>query len=87
MSHLPEKAIQCEFEKSELNERLIEIIILSTPYKDFRKELLIKPKRYDITNVIERARDPQHTTKLMPANIVLWQTTYLTWSTTRSKED
>ena len=57
VSRLREKASKCEFEKSELEDRLIESIILSTPYEDFRKELLTKPKGYSITQVIERARE------------------------------
>ncbi len=57
VSRLREKALKCEFEKSELEERLIENIILSTPYEDFRKELLTQSKGYAITKVIERARE------------------------------
>ena len=37
VSRLREKASKCIFEVSELNERLIESIILSTPYEEFRK--------------------------------------------------
>ena len=48
---LREKALKCEFKKSELEDRLIESIILSTPYEDFRKELLTKPKGHSITQV------------------------------------
>lgn len=57
LSKLREKATKCAFEPAELNERLIEMIILSTPHEDFRKELLTKPKGYSITNVIERGRE------------------------------
>ena len=41
---LRKKADKCEFGKAELNECLIEMIILSTPFNDFRKELFAKPK-------------------------------------------
>ena len=40
VSRLREKAIKCKFENNELNERLIEMIIVSTPVKYLRKELL-----------------------------------------------
>ena len=42
--------------KTELEERLIENIIVSTPYENLRKELLTKPKGHAIYKVIERAR-------------------------------
>ena len=41
---LREQADKCEFGKAELNECLIEMIILSTPFNDFCTELLAKPK-------------------------------------------
>ena len=57
VSRLREKASKCKFEVSELNERLIELIILSTPYEEFRKELLTYPKGYNISKVIEKCRE------------------------------
>ena len=36
---------------------IIESIILSTPYKEFRKKLLTYPKGYDISKVIEKCRE------------------------------
>lgn len=57
LSRLREKATKCEFEPAELNERLIEMVILSTPYEDFRKELLTKPKGHEISIVLERGRE------------------------------
>ena len=36
--------LKCDFVDDELNERLIELIISSTPIVDFQKELLNKPK-------------------------------------------
>ena len=38
------QALKCDFVDDELNERLIELIISSTPIGDFKKELLNKPK-------------------------------------------
>ena len=38
------QALKCDFDDDELNERLIELIISSTPIVDFQKELLNKPK-------------------------------------------
>ena len=57
VSRLREKAAKCEFEAGELNERLIESIILSTPFEDFRKDLLTKPKEHPIKDVIEKGRE------------------------------
>ncbi|XP_014667285.1 PREDICTED: uncharacterized protein LOC106808892 [Priapulus caudatus] len=57
MSRLREKATKCEFVAEELHERLIEMIILSTPFDDFRKELLTKVKGHEIRQVLERGRD------------------------------
>ena len=57
LSRLREKASKCNFEPDELNERLIEMVILSTPHEDFRKELLIKPKGHQISEVLERGRE------------------------------
>lgn len=57
VSRLREKAKKCEFESDELNERLIEMVILSTPFEDFKKELLVKGKGHPIKSVIERGRE------------------------------
>lgn len=57
ISRLREKATKCSFTPEELNERLIEMLILSTPHEDFRKELLTKPKGCSIHEVIERGRE------------------------------
>ena len=56
VSRLREKASKCEFENYELEERLIENIIVSTPYEELRNELLTKPKGHAISQIIERAR-------------------------------
>ena len=57
VSRLREKASKCEFGDDELNQRLIEMVILSTPYDDLRKELLGKAKEYTIARAIERGRE------------------------------
>ena len=53
-TRIRDKAIKCSFNKDELNKRLIEMIILSTPFEEFRKELLTKPKGFEIKTVLER---------------------------------
>ena len=57
VSRLREKAIKCDFEEDELNQRLLESLIISTPFEDFRKELLGKSKDYKIKAAIEKGRE------------------------------
>ena len=57
LSRLREKALKCKFEPDELNERLIEMVILSTPHEEIRKELLVKPYGYKVSDLLERARE------------------------------
>jgi hypothetical protein len=57
VSRLREKGSKCEFDAEELSERIIEMIILSTPFDEFRKELLTKAKKHPITTVLERAAE------------------------------
>jgi hypothetical protein len=57
IARLREKANKCDFAEAELNERLIEMVILSTPFDEFRKELLSKPAGTPISDIIERGRD------------------------------
>ncbi len=57
ISRLREKANNCSITVEELNEGLIEMTILSTPFEDFKKELLVKEKGYDIKTVKERGRE------------------------------
>ena len=49
-------AHKCQFSEEELSERLIELIIASTPYEGFRKELLGKDKGYPLQNVLKEGR-------------------------------
>ena len=57
IARLREKASKCEFETAELNERLIEMLILSTPHEDFRKDLLTKPKKFPIAEALEKGAE------------------------------
>ena len=49
-------ALKCEFTEAELNERLIELIIASTPNDAFRKELLGKARGTAIKDVLTEGR-------------------------------
>ncbi len=49
-------AHKCELSNEEINERLIELIILSTPHDSFRKELLGKARGTTIKDVLTEGR-------------------------------
>ena len=49
-------ANQCDFKEDELNERLVELIISSTPMADFQKELLNKPKGMKLCDTLALGR-------------------------------
>ena len=49
-------ANQCDFKEDELNERLVELIIASTPMADFQKELLNKPKGMKLCDTLALGR-------------------------------
>ena len=49
-------ALKCEFSDGELSERLIELIIDSTPYEAFRNELLSKDKGHSLKDTLEAGR-------------------------------
>ena len=49
-------ARKCQFSKEELNERLMELIIASTPNADFQKELMEKEKNYGLDDAVKRGR-------------------------------
>ena len=57
VSRLREKASKCEFTAPELNERLIEMNIRSTPHSDHLKELLGHPMGHPISEVVKRGRE------------------------------
>ena len=49
-------ANKCQFTANELNERLMELIIASTPYDGLRRELLGKPIGHTIKDVLKEGR-------------------------------
>ena len=49
-------ALKCEFSDAELNERMLELIIASTPYEGFRKDLLGKPRGYTRADALAEGR-------------------------------
>ena len=49
-------ANKCQFTENELNERLMELIIASTPYDGLRRELLGKPIGHTIKDVLKEGR-------------------------------
>ena len=50
------QALKCEFEESELEERIIELMIASTPIEAFQRELLGKAKGYKLTDALAEGR-------------------------------
>ena len=50
------QALKCEFEESELEERIIELMIASTPIEAFQRELLGKAKGYKLTDGLAEGR-------------------------------
>ena len=50
ISRLREKVAKCDFGQTKLSERLIEMVILSAPITEFKKELLAKPKGFQTTD-------------------------------------
>ena len=57
ISRLREKAHKCNFNQEELSERIIEMVILSTPHEDLRKTLLTTEKGFKVSDLIEKARE------------------------------
>ena len=50
------QALKCEFEESELEERITELMIASTPIETFQRELLGKAKGYKLTDALAEGR-------------------------------
>ena len=50
------QALKCEFEESELEERMIELMIASTPIEAFQRGLLGKAKGYKLTDALAEGR-------------------------------
>ena len=46
----------CEFEESELEKRIIELMIASTPIEAFQRELPGKAKGYKLTDALAEGR-------------------------------
>ncbi len=55
MTRCCEKAKHCDFETAELDQRIIELVIASTIFESFQKELLDKPKGFEIDEILARA--------------------------------
>ena len=51
-----DKANTCDSEESELDERIMEIVITSTPILEFQKSLLDQPKGYKIEAIVVESR-------------------------------
>lgn len=49
-------AKKCDVTADEVNERLVELLIASTPIPELQKELLNKPKGYNIEEAVKLAR-------------------------------
>ena len=49
-------ASKCDFSEAELNERLIELIIISTPIPEYQKELLTKDKNFTLNQALQLGR-------------------------------
>lgn len=49
-------ALKCQFTDEELNERLIELIIASTPHDALRNDLYGKPQGYSLADVLKEGR-------------------------------
>ena len=56
VSRLRAKASQCDFSADELNERLIEMVTLSTPHEAFRKDILTKDKGTGMDEILQLGR-------------------------------
>jgi hypothetical protein len=51
-----ELALECKFKATELDDRIIELIIASTPIAKYQKELLTKPDTYKLEDAIKLGR-------------------------------
>lgn len=49
-------ALKCDFEEDEIHERLLELVIASTPHEPFRKDLLGKNKGTHINEILQDGR-------------------------------
>ena len=51
-----DKGRQCDFKDTDLNERILELIIASTPFDGFQRELLQKPADYTLEEAVALGR-------------------------------
>ncbi|KAJ8049065.1 hypothetical protein HOLleu_01628 [Holothuria leucospilota] len=51
-----QKAAECDFNQNEIAERIIELVIASTPFEAFQKDLLDTPKGYTVEDVLKEGR-------------------------------
>ena len=51
-----EQAGKCDFEETEKSERIIELLVASTPIEDFQKYLLDQPKNTDLETILVQGR-------------------------------
>ena len=51
-----QKALLCDFTDNDMADRIMELVIDSTPFDEFRKELLEKPKAYTLKQLREDGR-------------------------------
>ena len=56
VTRIRQHAQKCELDVNELSERIVELVIASTPISDFQKELLAKPKGFTVKELLECGR-------------------------------
>ena len=56
VSRCPDKAKLCQFDEKELAERIVELVISSTPIEAFQKYLLDQPQGYSIASLLNEGR-------------------------------
>ena len=56
MTRARTQALKCDFTEEERDERLLELIIASTPYDNFRRDLLGKEKGYSLKDALTEGR-------------------------------
>ena len=49
-------ALKCDFSEEEMSERILELIIASTPHEEFRRDLIGKEKGYGIAQILKEGR-------------------------------
>jgi len=49
-------ALKCDFNEDEISERIVGLIIASTPHEEFRRDLIGKEKGYAIAQILKEGR-------------------------------